>query len=379
MENNNKKRIKSNLNKYSYNAQSNDDYLTPEFDLIFNKKIVKEIEQMLPKRLVKDKKIVFVKNEDPQNKKSPIRLKPIQFFNLFYHELDNIKNIKQNPDSIIPRLKGIKLLYFDKLYFYSKLIDVLLPEEDNYNKFIRDEIEEEYNLLFDLLLGLEVNNLPKHTGDSYIEFYDAFLKIMDNNKNALEALYEIESFDYQLHEDAKIDGYLKEKWLKPNIIHYEKLIKNGITKREKPKEIQELIDILTDNYSSVDGLNCRQNENSYIKLEIENAFSFMQKTDPRSHKQILNETDFSSLVNWITYYFENDFKIPQIEQPILKINTSKGNVVFAFTSFFKQIHPVKIRPESLFYLIKACFYQYRDDNIENMKKVKEPQYFKYLL
>ncbi len=116
-----------------------------------------------------------------------------------------------------------------------------------------------------------------------------------------------------------------------------------------------------------------------MRQKVEDAFSFMQNTDPRKHKLILNETDFDKLVNWVTYYFENDFKLPEINKPIQKVNTDKGNVVYTFKRFFKQEHPVKTRPDSLFELIKACFYEYRDDKIKNYKKQKEPQYYKDLI
>jgi hypothetical protein len=32
-------------------------------------------------------------------------------------------------------------------------------------------------------------------------------------------------------------------------------------------------------------------------------------------------------------------------------------------------------PDSLFELVKACFYEYRSDSVANLKKTKEPQYY----
>jgi len=116
-----------------------------------------------------------------------------------------------------------------------------------------------------------------------------------------------------------------------------------------------------------------------MREKVENAFSFMQRTDPRKHKLILNENDFNNLVGWVTYYFENEFKLPEIKQPIQKVNTNKGNVIYTFMNFFKQEHPAKTRPESLFILMRTCFYEYRDDEITNLKKQKEPQYYNDLI
>lgn len=77
-----------------------------------------------------------------------------------------------------------------------------------------------------------------------------------------------------------------------------------------------------------------------------NAFAFMQGKDPRKHKQILNETDFQRLINWVTYYFENDFSLPEISKPIQKVNTNKGNIIYTFMHFFKEEHPTKTRPKA---------------------------------
>lgn len=116
-----------------------------------------------------------------------------------------------------------------------------------------------------------------------------------------------------------------------------------------------------------------------LKNEIESAFSFMQHNDPRKHKRVVNDDDFDSLIKWVTYYFENNFTIPEIDEPIKVINTNKGNVVYTFIKIFKDLHPTKTRPESLFELIKLCFNEYRNDNISNYKKQKEPQYYSQLV
>ncbi|KAF0237438.1 MAG: hypothetical protein FD181_2004 [Prolixibacteraceae bacterium] len=120
-------------------------------------------------------------------------------------------------------------------------------------------------------------------------------------------------------------------------------------------------------------------ELTLLNLKIGKAFGFMKGNDPRKHEKILNETDFNNLIEWITYFFENNFEVPRISEPIKKVNTSKGNVIYTFMSFYKSEHPAKTRPDSLFELIKACFKEYRNDELDNLKKTKKPQYYDVLI
>lgn len=115
------------------------------------------------------------------------------------------------------------------------------------------------------------------------------------------------------------------------------------------------------------------------KDKIESHFSFMLKNDLRKHKQILTEPDYNKLIDWLTLYFENRFTIPKITEPIRTVNTAKGNVIFSFKAYYKDEFSGSNFPDSLFELIKSCFYQYRNDNIENMKKTKEPDNYKELI
>lgn len=108
---------------------------------------------------------------------------------------------------------------------------------------------------------------------------------------------------------------------------------------------------------------------------INGMFGFMERVDPRKHRDILSEDEYQRLVNWIYHYFSNDFVIPNIVNPILKAHTSKGNIIWAFRSLFSALHPNHTIPKSLFGLYTNAFYQYREDKFENFKKQKKPQYF----
>ena len=116
-----------------------------------------------------------------------------------------------------------------------------------------------------------------------------------------------------------------------------------------------------------------------MRDKIISAFKWMKGNDPRKHKLILDNSDFVKLVDWLTYYFENNFSLPKIDQPIKKVNTSKGNIVYTFMKFFKDEYPTNTRPDSLFELIRKCFFEYRDDKVENLKKTKEPPYYSDLI
>ena len=114
---------------------------------------------------------------------------------------------------------------------------------------------------------------------------------------------------------------------------------------------------------------------SPIREKVMEHFGFMLGIDLRKHQKILTDTDFDNLIDWITYYFENDFTLPDVEKPIKSINTAKGNVLYTFVILFVELHPSATRPDSLYELIKRCFHQYRDDKIDNIKKTKKPPFY----
>lgn len=121
-----------------------------------------------------------------------------------------------------------------------------------------------------------------------------------------------------------------------------------------------------------------QTDNS-IRNKIKTAFSFMLQSDPRKHKQILTEQDFEKLISWLTHYSENEFSIPEITEPIITANTTKGNIIYSFKAFFQTEFRGHNMPDSLFELAKSCFYQLSNDKIENMRKTKEPENYKDLI
>ena len=114
----------------------------------------------------------------------------------------------------------------------------------------------------------------------------------------------------------------------------------------------------------------------YYKAKFRQDIQF---DDPRKHKKILSDNDFNNLIKWITFYFENNLILPEIDQPISEINTNKGNVIYALKSFFKKEYRSSFYPKTLFELYKSCFIPYKDDKIKNFLKRSEPKYYKELI
>ncbi len=114
---------------------------------------------------------------------------------------------------------------------------------------------------------------------------------------------------------------------------------------------------------------------SDIESKVKSAFEFTLKLDPRKKKQILSEADNIKLVEWVTYYFENNFKLPIIENPILNVHTSDGNIIWTFKILFKQLHPEIKGDVSKFQLLKKCFSNLRNADVKNLEKRGEPDYY----
>ena len=192
-------------------------------------------------------------------------------------------------------------------------------------------------------------------------------------KNIIEASQKIGGFAPALIE------YLKQE--SDNIYLY--INKSNNAKDDYWKTIKSNFNTQLSEFPSPQLLNTtfsnKQANKTAIKEKVISAFAFMQGKDLRKHKRILNETDFENLIDWVTYYFENDFLMPEIKKPIKEVNTNKENVIYTFKNFFKIVCPERTYPPSLFQLYTSCFYNYRNDKETNFRKVKEPKYYSELI
>lgn len=116
-----------------------------------------------------------------------------------------------------------------------------------------------------------------------------------------------------------------------------------------------------------------------LSERIKKHFGFFNRNCPRKHKQILNDTDFEKLIEWTIWYFENDFKVPEISEPIEVVNTNKTFVQLAFKYLFKKLHKSSPYPETLFKFYQSAFNPYSEDKKSNFEAVKNNDEVKKLM
>ncbi|SFN10059.1 hypothetical protein SAMN05421738_106199 [Algoriella xinjiangensis] len=115
-----------------------------------------------------------------------------------------------------------------------------------------------------------------------------------------------------------------------------------------------------------------------IKEQAEYHFSIFKYIDHKKKNRIMNDDDYSLLIEWITYYFENDYQIPKIDKP-LQTNTTQGVLVTTLKEFYYKIKFTKRLDSTYYNLIKNIFYDLKGMSNENIRKVSKPKdYDKYL-
>ncbi|HUS86212.1 MAG TPA: hypothetical protein VMW76_03145 [Bacteroidales bacterium] len=309
----------------------------------------------------------MIKNKDmPTEKKNRI----LEYLNTY--QTPN-KNPKTNLNILLSTYQQwLKIFPFEIFYFshlkqhFEKQLPILngKPEVNIYSGMVKAKMHTKSSL-FETLINLTDNLLTQING---VTLYEKGL-ITDVNKIKLELV--INCRKLKLKQGYKNSSPNEEQ-------RYRNMLKEWFNDEKKfIDEITPLLKALPPQQKETKPETLQETET--IKQKVEKAFAFMQGKDPRKYEQILNEPDFQNLINWVTLYFENDFVIPGISKPIHKVITNKGNVIYTFMSFFKELHPSKIRPDSLFNLIKSCFYEYRNDKLENLKKTKKPQYYDQLI
>jgi|GEM_PF-5907540 len=103
--------------------------------------------------------------------------------------------------------------------------------------------------------------------------------------------------------------------------------------------------------------------------KIKKHFGFFQGNCPRKHKQILRYEDYEKLIGWTIYFYENQFEVPEITEPIKVVNTNKTFVQLSFKYLFKELHQNSPYPNTLFDFYKTAFIPYSDDKRRNFASV----------
>jgi hypothetical protein len=261
----NKSVPKYNFLDFSYKFDSIDEYFGEKYSsqLQFNQQIELDVKQRRAKRLPFGRKIEFVDVKTEREKLAlKIQLSPLQFLNLFYHELDFIIENKSKPRSIIPRLDTINLFFIDKLYFYSMLIEALISKNDNQLIFIANEIEKQYDMIFDFIFGDK--NSAKESALKVINTYNEVLDSIESTDEILKMLIDLKYVDCTFHHDIHINQFIFKSWLLPKIEYYQELKDRGINELEV--EISE--DIIAINKILKSENNYESNPEKQHKLSI---------------------------------------------------------------------------------------------------------------
>lgn len=113
-----------------------------------------------------------------------------------------------------------------------------------------------------------------------------------------------------------------------------------------------------------------------LSEKVKKHLGFMLGNCPRKGIPILkNKKDFDNLVNWTTYFFENNFEVPEILEPIKSVNTNDYFTQLAFLYLFDELrvsgyHAQRTRAKTLFNLWESCFAKYNGYSESNFWKVK---------
>lgn len=135
----------------------------------------------------------------------------------------------------------------------------------------------------------------------------------------------------------------------------------------RQQSVQNLEDKPQQANNKKDSVSVLKNE---LADKIKTHFEFYSGNCPRNHQQILKDEDFNKLILWTVFYFENNFVLPEIVEPIKVVNTNKTFVQLSFKYLFKELHREKTYPTSLFDLYKSVFIPYSKDKESNFIAVK---------
>lgn len=248
-------------------------------------------------------------------------------------------------------------------------------------------------------------------------FYNGIEANPINFKEDLECIFSLYKNDYRYRNDEN-KYFLIE--VSERMLHFEYLINKDKVWRlegtdDEPEGMQEFVKVYCDAYNaslevhwyfeelypnefigydeipipemSID-YNLQQKDPEKPKPEpketelserIKKHFGFFNRNCPRKHKQILNDTDFEKLIEWTIWYFENDFKVPEISEPIKVVNTNKTFVQLAFKYLFKELHKSSPYPETLFEFYRSAFNPYSEDKKRNFERLQNKDEVKKLM
>lgn len=260
----------------------------------------------------------------------------IEKFEKYIQENKNKTFIHWSMNSPKFGFRAIENRYFDLTNIglkAKKEIDLIPKKEIDLSEFLKNKYGINY---IDRKNG-RLNNLAKLNNFSGIQSEVEVININDAT-NRLELLFSI--------VQAEIQGNLKTE------VNHHQPTQETSPPKESETELTET---------------------------VKKHFNFFNKDCPRKGKLILKDTDFEKLIKWTIYYYENNFKIPEIKEPIKVVNTNITYVILAFRYLFKEQHPLNKYPESLFIFFTKAFKPYSDYKKKNFDKVKNNEFVRELM
>jgi hypothetical protein len=110
----------------------------------------------------------------------------------------------------------------------------------------------------------------------------------------------------------------------------------------------------------------------YIEDIVKDRFKFTLEVQPRKKVPMLSNDEYLQLVRWVTYFFINNYELPNNITPILGNKIGKTRIRTAFKNLFHFCHPRQPLPKSFYGLVPFCFHALKDDNEETMQKTSDP-------
>lgn len=106
-------------------------------------------------------------------------------------------------------------------------------------------------------------------------------------------------------------------------------------------------------------------------IKVKKAFEFTLKLG-KDKKQILSNDDHLRLVKWVTFYFDNQYELPIIDNPISELNIGVTYIRYAFKLLMKEMYTTYGRPESFYLLVAMCFQDLGSDDTRDIQATSKP-------
>ena len=236
-------------------------------------------------------------------------------------------------------------------------------------------IENNFHYYINLLVKLLLEQMKKYSSSEIVPFFE------------LQKIYSLE------FNPVKRKKKIYDQYLIVNIASGDDTILNSNYKlNEYEKDLIQLVyDKYTDAYEKLteqvnrlyvsfnsppEQSEKQKSDESDLSEKIKKHFGFMLGNCPRKGVPILNnQKDFDSLVKWTTSYFENNFEVPEILEPIKSVTTNYFLTQLAFIYLFDELrkkgfHSQRSRAQTLFTLWESCFLDYKGYSEKNFWKVK---------